>query len=121
MFYDRESKFPNGESLNELRERAERAINDIIVPYIWRAAHKGEPAHIAIVSHGLCISELVAAVVRNDENLSKNASGHQWTGLRNTAWTRLEIDVAVRLFPRVIILLISDSYRPSTLADSKSR
>lgn len=94
-FNDRESKFPNGESLDDLQERAERAVNDIAVPYIWRAALKGESAHIAIVSHGLCISELVAALVRKDTGLNKKATGHQWTGLRNTAWTRLEIGVSV--------------------------
>ena len=99
VIFDRSKGFPEGESLNDLQARAERAMNDIVVPAVWEAARTGTKAHLAIVSHGLCISELIAALVRKDKDANsseKNAEGGSWTGLLNTAWTRVTIDVHVR-------------------------
>lgn len=90
VIYDREDKFPEGESMNDLAARANRAVWEIVVPYVKEDAENGTSAHIAIVSHGLCISELVAAVLRLDLK-SKNANN--WTGLLNTAWTRVKIEL----------------------------
>lgn len=56
--------------------------------------------HIALVSHGLCISELVAALAALDfERRSKGqeVSGGRYAGLLNTAWTRATVDLAVRV------------------------
>ncbi|KAI5117444.1 hypothetical protein M0805_005823 [Coniferiporia weirii] len=94
VIYDRDEKFPGGESLADLQARAERAMEDIVMPHVWSAARSGESAHVAVVSHGLCISELIAALVRKDRDAQAAAKGKRWTGLMNTAWTRLTIGVA---------------------------
>jgi len=86
---DRDDRFPEGESMNDLQARAELAINDIVLPYVKEEAFSGEDIHIAIVSHGLCISELVSALMRLDHF---KAGGGDWTGLLNTAWTRVALD-----------------------------
>ena len=95
VIYNRKDKFPSGESLNDLQTRAERAMEEIIMPHVWNAAKSGEKAHIAVVSHGLCISELIAALMRKDCDAPPGAQGGKWTGLMNTAWTRVTIDLVV--------------------------
>ncbi|KAJ6488010.1 phosphoglycerate mutase [Mycena sanguinolenta] len=79
----RDAKFPEGESLNDLARRAESAIADCVVPHLAAAAENN--IHIAIASHGLCISELVAALLRLDPDSRRDIS---YAGLLNTAWTR---------------------------------
>jgi broad specificity phosphatase PhoE len=55
---ERNEKFPTGESLNDLEKRAEKAIQELIMPHIWKAAKDGRKGvQVAVVSHGLCISE----------------------------------------------------------------
>ena len=59
---------------------------------------KRENVHVALVSHGLCISELVSALVGLDyERRSKGQEvpDRQYAGLRNTAWTRATVGLAV--------------------------
>ena len=98
----RKAKFPEGESLDDLRDRARQGIKELLVPIIGDAVkEKKEDVHVALVSHGLCISELVAALVTLDyERRSKGLEvpDRQYTGLLNTAWTRATIDLAVRIF-----------------------
>ncbi|KAJ7266972.1 phosphoglycerate mutase [Mycena haematopus] len=84
----RNAKFPEGESLNDLARRAESAIADCVVPHLAAAAEGN--VHIAIASHGLCISELVAALLRLDPDSRRNIS---YAGLLNTAWTRAVVSV----------------------------
>ena len=70
-----------------------------MVPIIRDAVKEGkEDVHVALVSHGLCISELVSALVGLDyERRSKGQEvpDRQYAGLRNTAWTRATIELAV--------------------------
>jgi broad specificity phosphatase PhoE len=57
----RDQKFPEGESLDDLELRANRALEDLIMPWVYsdKSYGKGEgEVHLAIVSHGLCISEV---------------------------------------------------------------
>jgi broad specificity phosphatase PhoE len=55
---ERHEKFPAGESLNELEKRAEEAIQELVMPHVWKAAKDGRKGvQVAVVSHGLCISE----------------------------------------------------------------
>ncbi|KAJ7100251.1 phosphoglycerate mutase [Mycena belliarum] len=82
----RDGKFPEGESLDDLARRAEQAIAEFVVPHL--AA--GKDLHIAIASHGLCISELVAALLRLDPHAPRDKS---YTGLLNTAWARAVVSV----------------------------
>jgi len=98
----RKAKFPEGESLDDLRDRASQAIKELLVPIIGDAVkEKKEDVHVALVSHGLCISELVAALVALDyerRSRSLEVPDRQYAGLLNTAWTRATIDLAVRFF-----------------------
>ncbi|OBZ71592.1 hypothetical protein A0H81_08444 [Grifola frondosa] len=92
VLHDRSQRFPEGESLNDLADRAKAAIEELVMPHVLRAAREGmKGIHIAVVSHGLCISELVPAL------LLKDASGvhpeNKYRGLLNTAWTRVTVDV----------------------------
>ncbi|KAG1715734.1 hypothetical protein ID866_1450 [Astraeus odoratus] len=49
VLYDRDQKFPDGESLDELAMRADRAINELVLPHIWQAARVGsQDIHIAL-------------------------------------------------------------------------
>jgi len=89
----RDQKFPEGESPNDLQARAEQAIEELIMPHVWESAREGhESAHIAVVSHGLCISELVAALMHKGVT-ERSGEGNKWKGLLNTAWTRAVIEV----------------------------
>jgi len=80
-------------------DRARRGIKELVVPIIRDAVkEKKENVHIALVSHGLCISELVSALVGLDyERRSKGQEvpDRQYAGLMNTAWTRATADLAV--------------------------
>lgn len=94
----RSERFPEGESLNDLQARAERAIEDIATPYVKEIAEKGwdgRTRQIAVVSHGLCISELIPGLLRKDGDW-RGRAGKGWTGLYNTAWTRVAVDIIVR-------------------------
>jgi len=83
--------------LRDLEERAQKAISEIVLPHVWQALKDGKrDVEVALVSHGLCISELVAALVRKDTEVERKggeALGGEYTGLLNTAWTRITIDV----------------------------
>ncbi|PCH40029.1 phosphoglycerate mutase-like protein [Wolfiporia cocos MD-104 SS10] len=88
----RADKFPEGESLDDLAQRAAQAIDELAMPYVWQAARAGESGlNIAIVSHGLCISELIPALLVKDA--SGAHPGHKYKGLLNTAWTRVTVTV----------------------------
>lgn len=94
VLHERWQKFPEGESLDDLFTRAKQAIDELIMPHVWSAAREGKKGiHIAIASHGLCISELVPALVMKDE--SGVHPGEKFRGLQNTAWTRVTVDVKV--------------------------
>lgn len=88
VLYHRDEKFPGAESLNDLALRAEKAIMECVIPHL----QSEEDAHIAMVSHGLCISELVAALLRLDPDSRRDTS---YKGLLNTAWTRATVSIKV--------------------------
>lgn len=94
---NREDKFPDGESLTDLQVRAERAVAELVTPNVWESARSGKDLHIAVVSHGLCISELIGAVLRTDKDAATSgAGGKRWTGMLNTSWTRVTVEISVR-------------------------
>jgi broad specificity phosphatase PhoE len=95
--HGRTEKYPEGECTDDLARRAEQAIEEIVMPYVWQAAKEGLiEMHVAIVSHGLSISEIVAALVRKDAG--EGTGIRHYRGLMNTAWTRVSIEVKVRSF-----------------------
>ncbi|KAF5379134.1 hypothetical protein D9615_005858 [Tricholomella constricta] len=79
----RADRFPEGESLEDLARRAEEAIAECVMPHVGETG-----VHVAIASHGLCISELIAALLRLDPESRRDVS---YTGLLNTAWTRVTV------------------------------
>ncbi|KAI0823927.1 phosphoglycerate mutase-like protein [Trametes gibbosa] len=92
VLHERWQKFPEGESLDDLFERAKKAVDELVMPQVWHAAREGKTGvHIAVASHGLCISELVPALVIKDA--SGVHPGEKFRGLQNTAWTRVTVDV----------------------------
>lgn len=88
VYYERHEKFPNGESLDDLRERAVDALRQCVLPHL-----ENDEGHVAIASHGLCISEMMAALVSLDPEADQTVS---YRGLLNTAWTRVHVQRRVR-------------------------
>ena len=115
--YKRNEKFPEGESLDDLALRAEVAIRECVLPHVQCFPGMGSESqsdsnlervadgengmavpggvHVAITSHGNCIAELVSALLRLDPEANRNT---RYSGLMNTAWTRVEICVRVSCF-----------------------
>lgn len=61
-----------------------------LLPHVVNVAKSGRDAHIALVSHGLCIAQLVGAIVR--------LSGGTWKQkgpMVNTGWVRVEVRIQV--------------------------
>lgn len=94
--YTRTEKFPGGECLNDVAERADGAIDDILLPYVWQEAEGGTPLTVAIVSHGLFIAELVACLVKRGCGYQDGAcDARTLRGLKNTAWTKVQVNFKV--------------------------
>ena len=96
VLHERWQHFPEGESLDMMYTRAKRAIDECVTPHVWKAAREGRTGvHIALASHGLCISELIPALLAKDDRFKGTHMGAKYRGLLNTAWTRLTIEVEV--------------------------
>lgn len=57
----RDGKFPEGESLNEVAVRANRALEELIMPWVYSEDNYGKAegeVHLVVVSHGIFISEV---------------------------------------------------------------
>lgn len=89
VLLSRKDKFPEGESLEDVAHRADEAIAECVLPHV-----REDGVHIAITSHGLCIGELIAALIRLDPEGHRDRS---YSGLLNTAWTRVTTSVQVNL------------------------
>lgn len=87
-----------------IADRAEKAINELVLPHIRTAALEGHKnVHIALVSHGLCISKLIERLLVKD---SEDPQSGDFRGLLNTAWTRLEVEVRVRMTIYSVLLVM---------------
>lgn len=84
-------RFPDGESDEDLAARATQAVDEVIVPHVRSAARAGRAEHIALVSHGLCIGALIRALLKRDS--SRVAPTREYTGMQNTAWARVVINM----------------------------
>ncbi|KAL7416417.1 histidine phosphatase superfamily [Mrakia frigida] len=87
----RHFRFPGGESLDDVAARAEKAVDQFLLPYILETASSTEPQHILVVAHGIFNPELIGALMRR--RASGAGTGWQNTGSSNTGWTRLEIKI----------------------------
>ncbi|KAJ8073748.1 hypothetical protein PM082_012026 [Marasmius tenuissimus] len=85
----RDERFPEGESLNDLGRRTAEAIQECVLPHL-QGSNSDEDRHIILASHGLCISELVSALVKLDPEAD---TGVDYRGLLNTAWTRAAVSL----------------------------
>ena len=78
--------------MEDLQRRAEIFVKGVILPHL---STPQTVTHVAIVTHTLCMMELVAAMVRLDP---KAEGVDDWRGYKNTAWTTVKLS-------RVSILL----------------
>jgi len=84
-------KFPEGESINELAQRAKKAVDAFVLPHVWQAVKDGKTGnHVAVVSHGLCISQMISELLKLG---ARRDEAKDYRGLLNTAWTRVVIDI----------------------------
>jgi broad specificity phosphatase PhoE len=100
--YNRTERFPGGESKDEVAVRAQRFLDEVLMPYVWQedtGKANSSPIHVVVVSHGLFIPELILLMARKDEaHKAKNEAEIRSNvrGMRNTAWTRVEFGFQVR-------------------------
>ncbi|KZV73738.1 phosphoglycerate mutase-like protein [Peniophora sp. CONT] len=93
VLFGDDEKFPEGESSNDLADRAKQAIDELVMPQVLEAARAGKKGvHIALVSHGLCISHLISQLLQKNDG---GAPKGDYRGLMNTAWSRVTVDVPV--------------------------
>ncbi|KAK0237797.1 histidine phosphatase superfamily [Armillaria nabsnona] len=97
---DDDGRFPGGESRNDLVARADIAIKECVFPHLTEENFRNG-LHLAFTSHGLCIGQLLAALLRYDASANKDVS---YEGLRNTAWTRVEVSLDVSLCWIIIMI-----------------
>jgi len=91
VLFERHEKFPNGESLDDVAVRAERVISELVLkPYLLHGISAGDDVHVALVSHGLCISEMIPALLKRNDG---GAPEKNYRGLLNTAWSRATVTI----------------------------
>jgi broad specificity phosphatase PhoE len=98
--YGRSERFPGGESKNDVAARARRFVQEVLMPYVRQEEEGKEGLHIAIVSHGLMIPELISILWRMDKKpvSQETELRSNLRGMRNTGWTRIEFGLQVRVF-----------------------
>jgi broad specificity phosphatase PhoE len=93
--YSDNDRFPEGESIKDLAVRARTALDKLVFPHVWQAAKEGKTGvHLAIVGHGLCISELISELLNWDGKQGRT-TGSEYGDLPNTGWTRVVVDIEV--------------------------
>ncbi|WVR03515.1 hypothetical protein IAU60_000506 [Kwoniella sp. DSM 27419] len=89
----RDFKFPNGESLNDVRARANEAIRQFIEPILEGC--RGQPPssrHVVVVAHGIFNAEFLGALLARRKDHRPLEWGYK--GMTNTGWTRAELGYA---------------------------
>ncbi|WVQ93756.1 hypothetical protein IAU59_000833 [Kwoniella sp. CBS 9459] len=83
-------RFPNGESLNDVRARANEAIKQFIEP-ILQECHGSPPTsrHVVVVAHGIFNAEFLGALLARRKDHRPLEWGYK--GMTNTGWTKAEI------------------------------
>ncbi len=91
--YSDDDKFPEGESIKDLAERGRTGLEKFVLPHVWQAAKEGKTGiHVAVVSHGLCITELVSELLKMS---AKQVSNPKDIRLSNTGWIQVVVDIEV--------------------------
>jgi len=92
-WYSDSDRFPEGESIKDLAVRARVALEKLVLPHVWQAAKEGKTGiHVAIVSHGLCIGELISELLNWDGKKGRR-SGSVYGQTPNAGWSRVVIDI----------------------------
>lgn len=90
---NRSHRYPDGESLDDVEKRADSVVENIILPYVEKATREGiQNMHIAFVSHGIFIAELIASLAAQGGSRPRPS---QFRGLRNTGWTLVTVKAFV--------------------------
>lgn len=98
--HSRHESFPDGESIDDLAQRAKGVMEEILLPYVWREEPDStEEVHVAVVSHGLFIRESIMNLLRTYQTEQGADLSGLYSGLKNTAWTR----VAVRRVSQTVL------------------
>ncbi|KAL1690322.1 histidine phosphatase superfamily, partial [Schizophyllum commune] len=84
-----DERFPGGESRREVRERADKTVEELLLPYIGLEEEDERPTHVLVVSHGIYIRHLVGALVKR--GTLARASTERIT-LHNTGWVRVVVE-----------------------------
>jgi broad specificity phosphatase PhoE len=93
--YSDDDRFPGGESIKDLAVRARNALEKLVLPHVWQAAKEGKTGiHVAVVSHGLCISELISELLNWDGKKGRS-TGSEYSDIPNAGWTRVVINIEV--------------------------
>jgi len=94
---DRQSRFPNGESSDDVARRVDNFISEFIIPHVLASLpdYGHQPLNIFIVSHGIAIAEVIGAFLRREPTHTAPPS-ESWRGLVNTGWTQLTVSLQVR-------------------------
>lgn len=89
----RKEKFPEGESLDQVQDRARQVWADLLLQYVQQAAsdERHGQVHVAVVSHGVFIKEALRALVKYDDTIDITVCDSQW--LRNTGWARVVVGI----------------------------
>ncbi|KAJ6508729.1 phosphoglycerate mutase-like protein [Mycena sanguinolenta] len=95
---NRSEKFPEGESLDDVQDRAKRCWAEVLLPYVQEKAREDNdhPIHVAVISHGVFIKEALRALAKYDRSADFSACDYQF--LRNTAWARAVVEM--KTFPK---------------------
>ena len=87
-----------------MRERADKTVEELLLPYIGLQEEDERPIDVLVVSHGIYIRHLVGALVKRG-TLAK-ASTERIT-LHNTGWVRVvvEKEVSCRILQHTRLLV----------------
>ncbi|KAI9465601.1 phosphoglycerate mutase-like protein [Lactarius psammicola] len=89
--YSDDDRFPEGESIKDLAERARKGLEEFVLPHVWQAAKEGKTGiKVAVVSHGLCITELISELLKKS---AKPVTKPKNTNLSNTGWIQVVVDI----------------------------
>ncbi|WOO84726.1 putative phosphatase [Vanrija pseudolonga] len=85
----RDFKFPEGETLNDVRKRANEAIAAFVEPALKESQGQlPSSKHLVFVAHGIFNHEFISAIMaRRPEGIN----AWEYRGMTNTGWTRLEV------------------------------